>query len=210
MREGADLARRTAGRRLAGERERTVAGLGDFSRQQMVFSAAAVEDRRKARAAGFSQTRDLNPAQRLSGISSATVAISGRSNLVVQGSAGTTEDHIRYGWNYALLLAEGPSERALVPSPVLEAMRAGRIVRIEEITRCPPEIQDTLISILSEKQIAVPELNEIVSAERGFNLIATANTALAHQLQMDAPRVIDALNRRVGQDLVRRIRFTGM
>jgi predicted nucleic acid-binding Zn ribbon protein len=46
--------------------------------------------------------------------------------------------------------------------------------------------------------------------DRGVLLIATANTALAHQLQMDAPRVIDALNRRVGQDLVRRIRFTSM
>ncbi len=106
-----------------------------------------------------------------------TAAISGRSNLVVQGSAGTTEDHIRYGWNYALLLAEGPTERALVASPVLEAMRTGRIVRIEEITRCPPEIQDTLISILSEKVIAVPELGEerAVFAQPGFNVIATAN-----------------------------------
>ncbi len=71
-------------------------------------------------------------------------AISGTSALVVQGSAGTTEDHLRYGWNYALLLAEGPSERALVPSPVLNAMRSGRIVRFEEITRCPPEVQDAL------------------------------------------------------------------
>lgn len=104
-------------------------------------------------------------------------AISGRSNLVVQGSAGTTEDHVRYGWNYAMLLAEGPSERALVASPVLEAMRSGRIVRIEEITRCPPEIQDTLISIMSEKVIAIPELGEdrAVFAQPGFNIIATAN-----------------------------------
>jgi MoxR-like ATPase len=104
-------------------------------------------------------------------------AICGRSNLVVQGSAGTTEDHVRYGWNYALLLAEGPSEKALVASPVLEAMRTGRIVRLEEITRCPPEIQDTLISILSEKVIAIPELGEdrAVFAKPGFNLIATAN-----------------------------------
>lgn len=104
-------------------------------------------------------------------------AISGRTNLVVQGSAGTTEDHVRYGWNYALLLAEGPSQRALIPSPVLEAMRTGRIVRLEEITRSPPEIQDTLISILSEKVIAVPELGEdqAVYAKPGFNIIATAN-----------------------------------
>ena len=104
-------------------------------------------------------------------------AISGTSALVVQGSAGTTEDHIRYGWNYALLLAEGPSERALVPSPVLNAMRSGRIVRFEEITRCPPEVQDALISILSEKALALPELgaDAASSAAPGFNVIATAN-----------------------------------
>jgi MoxR-like ATPase len=107
-------------------------------------------------------------------------AISGSSDLVVQGSAGTTDDHIRYSWNYALLLAEGPSLRALVPSPVLTAMRAGRIVRVEELTRCPPEIQDALISILSEKTIAIPELGEtselaILRARPGFNIIGTAN-----------------------------------
>jgi len=106
--------------------------------------------------------------------------ISGSSDLVVQGSAGTTDDHIRYSWNYALLLAEGPSGRALVPSPVLSAMRAGRIVRVEELTRCPPEIQDALISILSEKTISIPELGEAselatVRARPGFNVIGTAN-----------------------------------
>ena len=104
-------------------------------------------------------------------------AVSGVSTLVVQGSAGTTEDHIRYGWNYALLLAEGPSERALSPSPVLSAMRAGRVVRFEEITRCPPEVQDALISILSEKALALPEFgpDAMASAAPGFNVIATAN-----------------------------------
>jgi MoxR-like ATPase len=102
--------------------------------------------------------------------------ISGTSGLVVQGTAGTSEEHIKYGWNYALLLAEGPSQKALVPSPILRGMRDGRFARFEEITRTSPEIQDALISILSEKQIAIPELDEIVPAQRGFNLIATANT----------------------------------
>jgi MoxR-like ATPase len=107
-------------------------------------------------------------------------AISNSSDLVVQGSAGTTDDHIRYSWNYALLLAEGPSERALVPSPVLSAMRTGRVVRVEELTRCPPEIQDALISSLSEKTISIPELGEgspasTVRARPGFNVIGTAN-----------------------------------
>ncbi len=104
-------------------------------------------------------------------------AICGTSTLVVQGAAGTTEDHVRYGWNYALLLAEGPSERALVPSPVLNAMRSGRIIRFEEITRCPPEVQDALISLLSEKALALPELgpDAVAGAVSGFNVIATAN-----------------------------------
>jgi MoxR-like ATPase len=104
-------------------------------------------------------------------------AISGNSNLTVQGTAGTTEDHIRYSWNYALLLAEGPSERSLVPSPIYQALQAGAIARVEEITRAVPEIQDTLVSILSEKQLMVPELGSDarVAARLGFNVIATAN-----------------------------------
>jgi MoxR-like ATPase len=103
-------------------------------------------------------------------------AISGDSTRIVQGTAGTTEEHIKYSWNYALLLAEGPSEKALVASPILRSMRDGTFARLEEITRTSSEVQDSLISVLSEKQISIPELGEIVSAQRGFNIIATANT----------------------------------
>ncbi|MGI5246268.1 ATP-binding protein [Dactylosporangium sp. CA-139066] len=102
-------------------------------------------------------------------------AISGDSTLLVQGTAGTPEEAIRYGWNYARLLAEGPSRAALVPSPVLRAMADGRIARIEELTRVPSDVQDTLITILSEKTLPVPELGEEVQARKGFNVIATAN-----------------------------------
>jgi MoxR-like ATPase len=108
-----------------------------------------------------------------------SAAISGTSTLTIQGSAATTEDQIKYGWNYALLLNEGPSPRALVPSPLYRAMAEGRIVRFEEITRCPPEVQDSLLSILSERLLMVPELAGeagTVFAAPGFNLIATANT----------------------------------
>ncbi len=102
-------------------------------------------------------------------------AISGNSLLVVQGTAGTAEETIRYGWNYAQLLSKGPSLDAVVPSPVMRAMTTGKLVRIEELTRIPSEVQDSFISILSEKIIPIPELNEYVQAEKGFNLIATAN-----------------------------------
>ena len=102
-------------------------------------------------------------------------AVSGRSTLLVQGTSGTTEDAIRYGWNYARLLAEGPSAAALVPSPVMVAMRTGAIARIEELTRIPADVQDALITVLSEKTLPVPELGEEVQALKGFNVIATAN-----------------------------------
>ncbi|MCC7369186.1 MAG: AAA family ATPase [Chloroflexi bacterium] len=105
-----------------------------------------------------------------------SAAISGTSQLVVQGTAGTTEEQVKYSWNYALLIAEGPTRRALVESPVLRGMQQGQVVRLEELTRCAAEVQDALISVLSEKQVAIPELHEVVPARRGFAAIATANT----------------------------------
>lgn len=102
-------------------------------------------------------------------------AISGDSTLLVQGTAGTPEEAIRYGWNYARLLAEGPTFEALTPSPVMRAMAAGSIARIEELTRMPSDVQDALITALSEKTLPIPELNREVQAQRGFNVIATAN-----------------------------------
>lgn len=104
-----------------------------------------------------------------------SAAISGDSSLIVQGTAGTSEESIRYGWNYARLLAEGPSMQALVPSPVMLAMQAGKLARVEELTRIPADVQDALITILSEKSLPVPELNSEVQAVKGFNIIATAN-----------------------------------
>src|SRR5689334_23959548 len=76
-------------------------------------------------------------------------AISGDSTLLVQGTAGTGEEAMRYGWNYARLLADGPSRAALVPSPMMRGMESGKLVRIEELTRIPAEVQDTLITVLS-------------------------------------------------------------
>jgi MoxR-like ATPase len=105
-------------------------------------------------------------------------AISGQSTLTIQGSAGTAEDQIKYTWNYALLLAEGPSERSLVPSPLYVGMKEGHIVRFEEITRCPLEVQDSLLAALSDRVLAIPELasDRMLFAKTGFNIIATANT----------------------------------
>ena len=102
-------------------------------------------------------------------------AVCGDSTLVIQCTAGTDENQVRYGWNYAQLLAHGPSREALVPTPLLRAMEAGKICRLEELTRMGSDVQDTLITVLSEKFMPIPELSQAVSAVRGFNLIATAN-----------------------------------
>jgi MoxR-like ATPase len=102
-------------------------------------------------------------------------AISGDSTLLVQGTAGTAEEAIRYGWNYARLLSEGPTEQAIVASPVMTAMQRGCLVRVEELTRIPADVQDALIMILSEKTLPIPELGIEAPAVKGFNLIATAN-----------------------------------
>ncbi|MCA9546557.1 MAG: AAA family ATPase [Myxococcales bacterium] len=137
-------------------------------------------------------------------------AISGSSLLTVQGTAGLTEDQIKYGWNYALLLAEGPSEKALVPGPLYRAMQGGQVMRFEEITRAPHEVQDTLLSALSDKVITLPELPGdagVVLARPGFNLIATANTrdrgvnemssALKRRFNFETVPPVQALNEEV-------------
>jgi len=103
-------------------------------------------------------------------------AINGDSTRVIQGTAGTTEEQIRYSWNYAMLIAQGPSPAAMLKSPIYRCMEEGTIARVEEISRCASEVQDALISILSEKRISVPELGVEVPAQKGFSVIATANT----------------------------------
>jgi MoxR-like ATPase len=97
-------------------------------------------------------------------------AVCRNSTLVVQGTAGTTEDHIKYSWNVSMVIAKGQSRESMIPSPIMTAMESGVIGRFD--------VQDALISILSEKYISVPELDSdnIVFAKPGFSVIATANS----------------------------------
>lgn len=105
-------------------------------------------------------------------------AICGNSTLAIQGTAGTTEEHIKYSWNIARVIAEGPNPGNMIPSPTMVAMRSGSLLRFEEITRCVPDVQDALVSIISDKNISIPELPDAntVYGKPGFNIIATANS----------------------------------
>ncbi|WP_019629302.1 ATP-binding protein [Actinomadura atramentaria] len=107
-----------------------------------------------------------------------SAAISGNSTLVVQGTAGTTEDHVKYSWNVSMVIAKGQSRESMIPSPIMTAMERGVIGRFEELTRSTSDVQDALISILSEKYVSIPELDDdnIVFAKPGFSIIATANS----------------------------------
>ncbi len=144
-----------------------------------------------------------------------TAAICGDSTLTIQGSAGTTEDNIKYSWNYALLVSQGPNEQSLVPAPLYLGLKYGKIVRFEEITRCPLEIQDTLLSILSDRVMSIPELDtdaRTLFARTGFNVIATANTrdrgvndmsaALKRRFNFETVQPIESLSEEM--DLVER------
>ncbi|MFE3453019.1 AAA family ATPase [Nonomuraea sp. NPDC059194] len=109
-------------------------------------------------------------------------AVCRNSTLVVQGTAGTTEDHIKYSWNVSMVIAKGQSRESMIPSPIMTAMEQGVIGRFEELTRSTSDVQDALISILSEKYVSIPELpddgnsDNIVFAQPGFSIIATANS----------------------------------
>ncbi|MDT0316791.1 ATP-binding protein [Streptomyces millisiae] len=110
-----------------------------------------------------------------------SAAISRNSTLVVQGTAGTTEDHVKYSWNVSMVIAKGQSRESLIPSPIMTAMERGVIGRFEELTRATSDVQDALISILSEKYVSIPELDggsgdNVVFAKPGFSVIATANS----------------------------------
>lgn len=133
-----------------------------------------------------------------------TAAISGSSNLTIQGGAITNINQLLYGWNEALLKSEGPSPKALIPSPLFQGMKEGKLVRFEEIARCSPEIQDGILSLMSERQIAIPELSgkdAILYAREGFNIIASSNTTDEGVYKMSA-----ALKRRMNFETIQPIK----
>lgn len=95
-----------------------------------------------------------------------------------------------------------PDEHRLADlfDPALRCMGVRRAVR-------EAQVQEAFAEVVGP---AVSPLCRAISLDRGALLVATAHTALAQQLQMDAPRLIASLNRRVGEGTVKRLRFTAM
>lgn len=131
-------------------------------------------------------------------------AISGDSTLTLQGGAVTHVGQLLYSWNEAVIQKEGPTLNALVPSPLLRGMQEGRLVRFEEIARCPQALQDALLSVLSDRVVVIPELageSGVVFARDGFNVVATSNSVDEGVHAMSA-----ALKRRLDFEEIRPIR----
>lgn len=131
-------------------------------------------------------------------------AVSGQSTLTVQGGAITSTNQLLYSWNEAQLKNTGPTKQALIASPIYQGMVKGQLVRFEEIARCPQYIQDSILSILSERQIQIPELegeDSVVYARDGFNIIATSNSLDKGVHEMSA-----ALKRRMNFETIAPIR----
>ncbi len=131
-------------------------------------------------------------------------AISGDSSLAVQGGAVSQVNQLLYSWNEAILTSQGPVMEALVPSPIYRGMRDGKIVRFEEVARCPQPLQDALLSILSERVITIPELSGeagVLYARAGFNVIATSNS-----IDEGVNRMSSALKRRMNFEIIPAIR----
>lgn len=130
-------------------------------------------------------------------------AISGTSACILQGSALSSTAQLLYDWNHTLVAERGYCSEALLPGPLCRAMQAGQLIRFEELSRCPVPLQDTLLSVLSERILMIPELsgsNGIVSAKQGFNMIATSNNVDEGIHTMSA-----ALKRRIRFEVIRPI-----
>jgi MoxR-like ATPase len=131
-------------------------------------------------------------------------AVSGDSTLVIQGSAVTAVSQLLYDWDHARLSRTGMHKEALIPGPLYRGMRDGKLVRFEEISRCPQNLQDVVLSVLSERIISIPELGDedgILYAAAGFNIVATSNSVDEGVNKMSV-----ALRRRLSFETIRPIR----
>ena len=102
-------------------------------------------------------------------------AVSGDSTLLVQGTPARPRSRSATAGTTPACSPRVRPRRRWWPRRCMVAMERGSLARVEELTRIPSDVQDALITVLSEKVLPVPELGREVAARPGFNVIATAN-----------------------------------
>ena len=98
----------------------------------------------------------------------------GQAVVFVEGNAELTPARLIGQYDPAQVLAEGYLQASFVDGPLLQAMRSGALLYLEEFNRVPEETLNVLITVLTEGEIAVPRLG-LVHADRQFRLIAAMN-----------------------------------
>jgi magnesium chelatase subunit D len=98
----------------------------------------------------------------------------GKAVVFVEGNAELTPARLIGQYDPAQVLADGYLPSAFIDGPLLQAMRAGALLYLEEFNRVPEETLNVLITVLTEGEIAVPRLG-MVRADEQFRLIAAMN-----------------------------------
>jgi MoxR-like ATPase len=94
--------------------------------------------------------------------------------VFVEGNADLTPAKLVGHHNPARVLREDYSPENFVDGPLVEAMREGGFLYIEEFNRAPEDTINTLLTAMAERRIAVPRVGEVV-ARNTFRVIASMN-----------------------------------
>ncbi len=93
---------------------------------------------------------------------------------LVEGNAELTPARLVGHFDPARVLAEGYAPEVFVNGPLANALQNGSLLYIEELNRVPEETLNVLVSVMSEREIAVPRLGTVKAAPE-FRLVAAMN-----------------------------------
>lgn len=99
---------------------------------------------------------------------------SGVDLVFVEGNAELTPARLVGTFDPARVLSEGYSPEVFLDGPLLDALRTGSLLYIEEINRVPEETLNVIITAMSERELNLPRLGRVV-AEPGFRVVAAMN-----------------------------------
>lgn len=98
----------------------------------------------------------------------------GRPVFRVDGDGRFSEQKLSGWFDPAIVMHKGFVAEAFVAGPLVEAMKKGGILFINELNRMPEGVQNVLLPALDEKRLFIPKMGEVQAAS-GFAVIATQN-----------------------------------
>ena len=101
-------------------------------------------------------------------------AAAGTGFVFVEGNAELTPARLAGQFDPSRILEDGYSEDVFVDGPLVEALRNGSLLYVEELNRVPEETVNLLITVMSEGELTLPRLGRIEAAD-GFRLVAAMN-----------------------------------